>query len=77
MIIKFSRLRTLCVKIYKCIKSINPSFINEIFTLRVINRAVRIQNRLNLDVPKINQVSLGNKSLRFFEPKIWNSVPLT
>ena len=77
MIIKFSRLRTLCVKIYKCIKPINPSFLNEIFTLRVINRAVRIQNRLNLDIPKINQVSLGNKSLRFFEPKIWNSVPLT
>ena len=77
MIIKFSRLRTLCVKIYKCIKPINPYFINEIFTLRVINRAVRIQNRLNLDIPKINQVSLGNKSLRFFEPKIWNSVPLT
>ena len=54
----------------KCIKSINPSFINEIFTLRVTNRAVRIQNRLNLGISKINQVSLGNKRLRFFERKI-------
>ena len=29
---------------------------------------------LNLDVPTINQVSFGGKSLRYYGPKIWNSL---
>ena len=33
------------------------------------------QYRLNLDVPKVNQVSFGNKSARSFGPKIPNSLP--
>ena len=38
---KASRLRSLCVEIYKSINSINPSFMNEIFRLRVTSRMVR------------------------------------
>ena len=67
---KASRLRILCAEIYKGINSINLSFKNEIFRLRVTNRVVRIQCRINLDIPKVNQVSFGDKSLRFFGPKI-------
>ena len=48
---------------------------NEIFRLRVTNRMVRSQYRLNLDIPKVNQVSFGNKSIRSFGLKIWNSLP--
>ena len=47
----------------------------EIFRLRVTSRMVRSQYRLNLDIPKVNQVSFGNKSIRSFGPKIWNSPP--
>ena len=72
---KASRSRSLCVEIYKSINSINPSFMNEIFRLRVTSRMVRSQYRLNLDIPKVNQVSFGNKSIRSFGPKIWNSLP--
>ena len=72
---KASRLRSLCVEIYKIVNSINPSFMNAIFRLRVTNRMVRSQNRLNLDVPKVNRVSFSNKSIRSFTPKIWNSLP--
>ena len=32
---------------------------NEIFRLRVTNRMVRSQYKLNLDIPKVNQVSFG------------------
>ena len=39
------------------------------------NRAVPSQYRLNLDIPKVNPVSFGNKSIRYFRPKIWNSLP--
>ena len=67
---KASRLRSLCVEIYESINSINPSFMNEIFRLRVNNRMFRSQHRLNLDVTKVNRVSFGNKSIRSFGPKI-------
>ena len=43
---KASRLRSLCVEIYKNLNAINPSFMNEIFRLRVTNRIVRSQYRL-------------------------------
>ena len=44
---KASRLRSLCAEIYKSINSISPSLMNEIFRLRVTNRAVCIQYRLS------------------------------
>ena len=72
---KASRLRSLCVEMYKRINSINPLFMNEVFRLRVTNRMVRSQYRLNLDIPRVNQVSFCNKSIRSFGPKIWNSLP--
>ena len=72
---KTRRLRSLCVEICKSINSINPSFMNEIFRLRVTNGMVRRQYRLNLDIHRVNQVSFGNKSTRSFGPKIWNFLP--
>ena len=47
---------------------------NKIFRLRVTNRMACSQYRLNLDIPRANQVSFGNKSIRSFGPKIWNSL---
>ena len=67
---KVSRLRSLCVQVYKSINSINPSFMNEIFRLRVTKRMVLSQYRLNLDICKVNRASFGNKSIRSFGPKI-------
>ena len=50
---------------------------NATFRLTVAIRAVRSQYRLNpnLDIPKVNQVSFGNNSIRYFGSKIWNSLP--
>ena len=71
---KVNRLRSLCIKIYKLINNINPTYMNEIFKLRKTSRAVRSNYKLNLDVPTISQVSFGGKSLRYRGPKIWNSL---
>ena len=70
-----NRLRSLCIEIYKWINNINPMYMNEIFKLRKTSRAVRTNYELNLDVPTINQVNFGDKSLSYYEPKIWNSLP--
>ena len=48
---------------------------NEIFRLKVTNKTVRGHYRLNIDIPKVNQGTFGNKSVRSFVPKIWNSLP--
>ena len=70
-----NRLRSLCIEIFKTLNNINPAFMNEIFELRKTNRAVQNQYKLNLEVPIINQVIFGAKSIRYLGPKIWNSLP--
>ena len=72
---KASSLRSLRVQIYKSINSINTSFKNENFRLRVTNRMVLSQYRSNIGIPKVNEVTFRNKSIRSFGPKIWNSLP--
>ena len=72
---ELNRLRYLCIEIYKTINNINPSFMKQIFQRRETNRTFRNQYKLNLNVPKVNQVSYGEKSLRYYGPKIWNSLP--
>ena len=72
---KVNRLRSLCIEIYKSINNINPMYMNKVFKLRETSRAVCSNYKLNLDVPTINQVSFGDKSLRYYGPKIWNSLP--
>ena len=44
----------------------------KIFRLRKTRRAVRCSYKLNLDMPTVNQVSFGDKSLRYYGLKIWN-----
>ena len=72
---ELNKLRFLCIEIYKTINNINPSFMKQIFQLRETNRTFRNQYKLNLNVPKVNQVSYGEKSLRYYGPKVWNSLP--
>ena len=69
-----NRLRYLCLEIYKAINNINPRFMKQIFHLKETNRTVRNHYKLNLNVPKVNQVSYGEKSLRCYGHKIWNSL---
>ena len=65
-----NRLRNLCIEIFKTLHNINPAFMNEIFELSKTNRAVRNQYKLNLEVPIINQVTSGAKSIRYLGTKI-------
>ena len=61
--VEVNKLRCLCTEIYKSINNINPTYMNE---------TVRSNYKLNLDVLTINQVSFGDKGLRYYGPKIWN-----
>ena len=68
------RLRTLSVEILKTLNNLNPSFMNEIFSLKQKDRPVRQKYELNLDIPSYNQVTFGRKALTFFGPRTWNSL---
>ena len=69
------RLKTLCVEIYKTLNDLNPSFMNNIFKLKINGREFRDKYKLNLDIPKWNQRTFGYKSLKVLGPKIWNNLP--
>ena len=68
-------LRNLYKKIFKSLNNLNPVFLKEIFYFKQSNRPVREKYKLNLQIPKINQVRFGIKSLRSLGPKIWNTLP--
>ena len=62
--------RTLCIEIFKTLNDINPSFMKDIFKLRMKNRPTREKYKLYLEIPKSNQVRFEIKSLRFLRPKV-------
>ena len=55
--------------------NLNPEFMKNLFKVRKTNRAQREQYKLNLEIPKSNQVSFGTKSLRIQGPRVWNALP--
>ena len=67
------RKHKLCIEIYKTLHNLNPSFMKDIFKLRLSSRPVRGQYKLNLNIPRKKQVTFGTKSLE--SPKIWNNLP--
>ena len=73
--INVRRKRNLCVEIYKTLNDLNPSFMQEIFETRKTKTAVRERYKINLEIARVNQASFGTKSLRFYGPKIWDSLP--
>ena len=56
-----NRLRYLCIEIYKTINNIKIIFMKQTFQLRETNRKVWNQYKINLNVPKLNQVSYCEK----------------
>ena len=56
------RLRYLCTEIFKTLNNLNRPFMKDIFNFREVqNRPVRLQNILNLEIPRVNKVTLVKK----------------
>ena len=68
-----SSYRSLCIKL--TFNEINPSFIKDIFKLKITNRQTWEKYKLNLEIPWSNQVRFGTKSLTCLGPKVRNSLP--
>ena len=66
---------SLCIEIFKTLNDLNPTFIKDIFKLRITNPSTWEKYKLSLEIPKLNQVRSGTKSLRYLSPKVGNSLP--
>ena len=69
------RTRSLCIEIYKTINNLNPKFMKNLFEVPKTNGTQREQYKLNLEIPKSDQVSFGTKSLCIQGPRVWNALP--
>ena len=63
-----------CIEIFKTLNNLNPSFMKEIFELRLSSRPVIEQYKLNFNIPKKRQVTFRTKSLEILDAKIWNNL---
>ena len=63
------RLRSLCIEVFKTINELNPSFMKDIFQLRINGRPVRTQNINNLTVETRQTVTFGTNSISYLGPK--------
>ena len=70
---KISRLKTLCIGIYRTVSKLNPHFMQDIFKLKQTTRSARDPNELIRHRP--NQVTFGSKSLLSLGPQIWTALP--
>ena len=69
------RLRFLCIEIYEAVNSLILDFMKKHFEMKKNNRVFWDRYKLNLNIPKINQVTCGTNSLKSYVPKIWNALP--
>ena len=60
----------LCMEICKTISNLYPGFMKILFKVRKTNKALRIRYKLNLEILKLNQVSLGSKCLFTQSPRV-------
>ena len=73
--IRIMTLRSLAIEVYKCVKQINPVYLNDMFTRKKCSYDLR--NDELLVRPKVNTTNYGLKSVRSYGSKIWNLLPQT
>ena len=66
-------LQYLMIEIYKTKKSLNPSFMGEIFEARDVQYDLR--NKNNLGIPNAKTTSYGIETVRYLGQKLWQTLP--
>ena len=64
------RIRFLYIEMYETTNSLNPDFMKNVFEMKTDNRIFREKYKLNLNIPRRNQVTFGTNSLKSYGPKI-------
>ena len=67
------RLRFLAIEMYKCVKGINPLYLNQLFTHKHSHYELRDSNLLVQS--RFNTYKYGYRSFTYYGTKLWNSLP--
>ena len=70
-----SRIKSISLEVYKCLKKGSPSYITDIFS--VSNIPYETRGGTKLTQPKVNTSRKGLNSFRYQGAKIWNELPLS
>ena len=65
-----SRIRTMLLEVYKCVRSFNPEYLNKIFKIKKTGYFLRNEVILHLPVPKTTNFCL--RSFSYAGAKLWN-----
>ena len=68
-----SSIKLLCIKIFKALNKLNPSFMQDIFIVKSSCYLLREPN--NLQHYRPSQITFGSNSLQSLGPQIWNGLP--
>ena len=68
-----SRLKTLLVEVFKCIKGLNPHFLNAMFECKTLPYSLR--DSCKIMQPKRKSTTYGIRSFTFIGAKLWNDLP--
>ena len=71
--IKIMTLRYLAIEVFKCVNTINPVYLNDIFRIKKCSYAFRDGSRLERPIVKLTQYGL--KSFKSYGAHIWNMLP--
>ena len=68
------RLRALGIEVYKCVRGLNPSYMNEFFEICDLHYSFRDPYRLKQ--PEFDTKTFGYRSFRYHGSKLWNILPV-
>ena len=68
------RLKFLAIEVYKCVKNLNPPYLNDLFIHKNINYDLRDKHKM--EQPKFNTKTFGYRSFKHYGSKLWNSLPI-
>ena len=71
------RVRLIAQEVYKSINGQSPEYIKELLKSRHANHPLRGDERpMQLYVPRVNQITFGQRSYTYEAPTLWNSLPI-
>lgn len=70
-----SRICGIAIHVFKCLKNMNPTPLNDMFETKVALYSMRNPNKLNQ--PKRRTTNYGIRSLSYIGSKIWNDLPFS
>ena len=68
-----SRLRVLCIEVFRALRNLHPSFVQDVF--RVKSSGYSLLGSSGLQHRGPNQVTFGSGSLPSLEPRVWDGLP--